>query len=79
MLSLGPALRELEAAQVLSRERFTHDLVSEAVQASLPRPLRLAIHRRLAELLEARGELPPQRSRRTGSLQRRGCAPCRCS
>ncbi len=58
VLSLGPALRELEAAQVLRGERFTHDLVCEAVQASLPRPLRLAIDRRLAELLEVR-QAPP--------------------
>ncbi len=49
------ALAELEAAQVLLGERFSHDLVREAVRASLPSSAARVLHGRLATVLEAHG------------------------
>ncbi|QRK13931.1 AAA family ATPase [Archangium violaceum] len=46
------ALAELEAAQVLMGERFSHDLVLEAVRASLPPAAARVLHGRLATVLE---------------------------
>ena len=59
-LAVGEAAVELESAQVLSGERFSHDLVQEAVASGIPDALRSALHRRLAEVLEAR-RTPPIR------------------
>ncbi len=52
-LALAPLFAELEAAQVFEAGRFAHDLVAEAVGASLPDSLRPALHRQVAELLIA--------------------------
>jgi DNA-binding SARP family transcriptional activator len=57
-LSFGPQLRELEAAQILQGERFTHDLVLETVRDSTPAAMRSLLHRRLAKALERRGTAP---------------------
>jgi DNA-binding SARP family transcriptional activator len=57
-LQVGEAAVELEAAQVMAGERFTHDLVHEAVAGSIPEPLRRMLHLRLAEVLE-RLKAPP--------------------
>ncbi|WP_412027539.1 hypothetical protein [Deinococcus yunweiensis] len=55
LLDLAPAWEELEAAQVLSASRFTHDLVYEAVAAGIPASVRGLLHRAAARTLEARG------------------------
>ncbi|SEL91232.1 transcriptional regulator, SARP family [Stigmatella aurantiaca] len=52
------ALAELETAQVLMGERFSHDLVREAVLASLPPTAARALHGRLATVFE-NGGAPP--------------------
>jgi DNA-binding SARP family transcriptional activator len=57
-LSLGAQLRELEAAQLLQGERFTHDLVLETVRDTIPSAMRSLLHRRLARALEKRMEAP---------------------
>jgi DNA-binding SARP family transcriptional activator len=57
-LGFGTALRELESAQLLQGERFTQDLVLEAVSSSIPSALRSLLHRRLARALEKRGGPP---------------------
>ncbi|WNG35872.1 AAA family ATPase [Archangium violaceum] len=50
--AIHAALAELEAAQVLVGERFSHDLVLEAVRASLPPAAARVLHGRLATVLE---------------------------
>jgi len=50
-LALAPLFKELEAAQVFEAGRFAHELVADAVSASLPDSLRPALHRQVAELL----------------------------
>lgn len=57
-LQVGEAAVELEAAQVMAGERFTHDLVHEAVAGAVPTPLRRMLHVRLGEVLE-RMKAPP--------------------
>ncbi len=57
-LSFAEPLRELEAAQILRGERFTHDLVLEAVRGSIPSALRALLHRRLAQQLERKQAAP---------------------
>ncbi|MFY0584213.1 hypothetical protein ACN28S_66790 [Cystobacter fuscus] len=57
-LQVGEAAVELEAAQVMVGERFTHDLIHEAVAGAIPEPLRRMLHLRLAEVLEGRGAPP---------------------
>ncbi|MFY0570937.1 BTAD domain-containing putative transcriptional regulator [Archangium lansingense] len=57
-LSFAEPLRELEAAQILRGERFTHDLVFEAVKGSIPSAMRALLHRRLAQQLERRRAAP---------------------
>jgi DNA-binding SARP family transcriptional activator len=57
-LSFAEPLRELEAAQILRGERFTHDLVLEAVRGSIPAALKALLHRRLAQQLERRQSAP---------------------
>ncbi len=54
-LALAPVYAELEAAQVLDVNGFSHDLVAEAVQRSLPASLRGPLHRLVAEHLAAHG------------------------
>ena len=52
-LAMAPLYAELEAAQVLDATGFSHDLVAEAVERSLPVPLRAPLHRLVAEHLQA--------------------------
>jgi hypothetical protein len=54
-LSFQAALQELEAAQILRGERFTHDLVQEALRGTPASSLAALLHRRLAAALERRG------------------------
>lgn len=51
LLDLTAAWEELEAAQVVTGERFSHDTVREAVLASLPAPVRTLLHRACARVL----------------------------
>ncbi|ASN82508.1 BTAD domain-containing putative transcriptional regulator [Deinococcus ficus] len=51
LLDLTAAWEELEAAQVVTGERFSHDTVREAVLASLPAPVRSLLHRASARVL----------------------------
>jgi DNA-binding SARP family transcriptional activator len=57
-LSFAEPLRELEAMQILRGERFTHDLVLEAVRGSIPSAMGALLHRRLAQQLERRRAAP---------------------
>ena len=57
-LDVGEWAVELEAAQVLTGERFSHDLLAEAVTAGIPEPLGAALHLRLAQVQQAR-RAPP--------------------
>ncbi|APR87785.1 transcriptional regulator, AfsR/DnrI/RedD family protein [Minicystis rosea] len=52
--SLAADEQELTAAQILRDTRFVHDLVLEAVRASIPSTLSSLLHRRLAVHLERR-------------------------
>ncbi|MDC0722815.1 BTAD domain-containing putative transcriptional regulator [Nannocystis bainbridge] len=56
--ALQSAFAELEAAQVLMGERFSHDLVLEEVLASTPPAAARALHIRLAHALEQDGAPP---------------------
>jgi DNA-binding SARP family transcriptional activator len=57
-LALAPLFAELEAAQVLHASGFEHDLVAEAVLASLPATLRPGLHGLVAEHLMHSGGPP---------------------
>ncbi|MCU0767883.1 MAG: AAA family ATPase [Burkholderiaceae bacterium] len=57
-LALAPLFAALEAAQVLDVNGFSHDLVAEAVERSLPASLRAPLHRLVAEHLGA-NDAPP--------------------
>ncbi len=60
-LQLADPWAELEAAQVLVGEGFTHDLIAEAAAASVPAAVACELHAALAALLEGEPELPPGR------------------
>jgi DNA-binding SARP family transcriptional activator/predicted negative regulator of RcsB-dependent stress response len=53
LLDLADPWAELEAAQVLGPHGFAHDLVGEAVRASVPQPVARPLHAGLARALEA--------------------------
>lgn len=53
--AIHEALCELEAAQILVGERFSHDLVLEAVQATIGRTAARFLHGRLAMVFERDG------------------------
>lgn len=53
LLQLGPLLVALQDAQVFHGSGFSHDLVAEAVQRSLPAALLAPLHRLVAEHLAA--------------------------
>ncbi|PYE55382.1 ATP-binding protein [Deinococcus yavapaiensis] len=53
LLDVADAWSELEEAQVLSGERFHHDLVAEAVSAGIPASVRRLLHRAAARALTA--------------------------
>ena len=59
---LLPVIQTLVAAAIFTeygdRFMFEHDLVRDAVRASVPRPLRRALDRRGADVLLSRGALP---------------------
>ena len=57
-LDLADAWTELESAQVLSGGAFAHDLIFEAARASVPGPIARALHRRIAERMEADRSAP---------------------
>ena len=57
-LQLAPVLGALEAAQIFHGPGFTHDLVAEAVERSLPAALLPPLHRLVAEHLGAHGGAP---------------------
>lgn len=60
-LELSTAWAELEAANVLRAEAFSHDLVHDAALRSVAEGWRQSLHRRWAELLEAEAGVPAAR------------------
>ncbi len=50
-LGLLPAWEELERAQLVKGERFSHDLIHESVAAGMPQGVRALLHRRTAAAL----------------------------
>ncbi|WNG27352.1 AAA family ATPase [Cystobacter fuscus] len=67
------ALAELEAAQVLVGERFSHDLVEEAIRASVSPIAARELHARLAAVLEhsqAPAQILSHHWREAGELER---------
>ncbi|MFO1273758.1 MAG: AAA family ATPase [Rubrivivax sp.] len=57
-LALAGAWTELERAEVLQGTRFSHDLLREACQRSVPAPVARALHARIAQALASRTPLP---------------------
>jgi DNA-binding SARP family transcriptional activator len=57
-MQLADALNELEAAQVLRGTAFAHDLVFDAVRASVPEAIAQLTHARVASWLEPRQAEP---------------------
>jgi DNA-binding SARP family transcriptional activator len=62
-LQFADALNELEAAQVMRGPLFAHDLVFEAVHASVPQAIAQHLHGRIAEWLEQHGGEPARVAR----------------
>ncbi|GGO32143.1 ATP-binding protein [Deinococcus humi] len=60
LLDVAAAWQELEEAQVMAGERFTHDLIQEAVVASIPASLRKLLSRSAARAL-AQQDVAPAR------------------
>ncbi|MEQ1683146.1 MAG: AAA family ATPase [Burkholderiaceae bacterium] len=58
VLDLADAWTELEQAQVLRDGAFAHDLIFEAVLASVPRPIAQHLHGQIAAFLERRVSEP---------------------
>ncbi|MFC4453902.1 ATP-binding protein [Deinococcus sonorensis] len=58
LFDLLGAWEELDAAQLVSGERFSHDLVYETVLASVPGSVRPLLHRGAARALEGQGGHP---------------------
>lgn len=57
-LDLAGPWQELEAAQVIREGEFAHDLIFEAVRASVPEPIARWAHHRIAQHLQQRGAAP---------------------
>lgn len=57
-LQLADAWSELEAAQVLSGERFAHDLIAQAARDTLPDAIARPLHAEVAALLAQEGGEP---------------------
>jgi DNA-binding SARP family transcriptional activator len=55
-LDLQVALTELETAQIMHGERFSHDLLLEGVQNGMALSVKRFLHRRCAEFLEGNGD-----------------------
>ncbi len=53
---LQAALSELEAAQIMQGEHFSHDLLLEGVQHGMALSIKRFLHRRTAEFLEGSGD-----------------------
>jgi DNA-binding SARP family transcriptional activator len=62
-LQFADALNELEAAQVMRGQQFAHDLVFEAVHASVPQAIARHLHARIAGWLEQHGGEPARVAR----------------
>lgn len=62
-LQFTDALVELEAANVLHGTSFAHDLVFDAVRASVPEAIALHLHARIAGWLEVQGGEPARVAR----------------
>ncbi len=58
LTELLEAARELEDAQLLVDERFSHDLIHEAVEAAIPAPMKVMLHGLVAAVLEEDGASP---------------------
>ena len=58
VLDLADAWTELEQAQVLRDGAFAHDLIFEAVLASVPRPIAQHLHGQIAAFLDRQGGEP---------------------
>ncbi len=69
-LMLADASEELEDAGVMRLDRFTHDLLAEAVLDGIPRSARVVLHARALAALEARhsGNVPAARLARHATL-----------
>ena len=61
--ALAPAWQELAAAQFVSGERFSHDLLQEAVLAGLPEAVACWLHRAAAGVRERQGADPARIAR----------------
>lgn len=57
-MALASAVAELEAAQVMREDAFAHDLVADAVQASVPPTVAVHTHGQVAGWLEQKGGEP---------------------
>lgn len=73
-LSLAPLLATLEASQVFHGPAFAHDLVADAVRASIPAPLAAALHGLVADQLAARADAGDAAARIAQHLQAAGNA-----
>lgn len=62
-LGLSNDFARLEVAEVLRGTGFVHDLVTEAVAASIPTNLRAPLHGLVADHLQARGGMPGRLAR----------------
>lgn len=60
-IDLADAWSELEAAQVLRGDAFTHDLVAEAAAATVPAAVAAPLHAELAQVLEDEGSIDAAR------------------
>jgi tetratricopeptide (TPR) repeat protein len=58
VMNLSEPWAELEAAQVVSDAGFAHDLLAEAALKSVPAPIRLLLHKRIAGHMESTNAEP---------------------
>ncbi|WP_418320811.1 ATP-binding protein [Piscinibacter sakaiensis] len=71
-LALAPLLARLENAQVFNGQGFAHDLVAEAVAASIPSALGAGLHALVADHLAARPDRHDAAARIAAHLQAAG-------
>jgi tetratricopeptide (TPR) repeat protein len=62
-VDLTEPLVELEQAQVMKAEKFSHDLIFEAVQDGIPHGTKILVHSRIAAFLEHQGSNPSRVAR----------------
>ncbi|MBB5363455.1 ATP-binding protein [Deinococcus humi] len=55
LLDVASAWEELEEAQIMTGERFSHSLILETVLAGIPNPVSGVLHRAAAQLLASQG------------------------